>query len=1063
MRKLIQWFIDYPIWTNAIKLLIMIFGLIAVFNMKSSFFAELPSNNISITVVYPGASPEEIEQGVVQKIENNLKGIQGLDRYTSVSQENFASVNIEVFRNADMDDVLQDVKNAVDRINSFPIGMEPVVVAEVPATEFAISFGITGVDDLKSLKNIAKDVENDLRAIKGISQINIEGYPEEEIVAYLNEETMQSYGISFDEIRLALASANIDVTAGTIKTEKEEIIIRLEQKEYYAEMLQDIVVRALPDGRKVRLRDIAEIKNTWSESPQKVYINGERSVIFTVNKILGENILDISDNVKTYVDNFDKKYSNVKAEVLDDFTFILRQRIQTLIDNGVVGAILVLLSLALFLNMRIAFWVALSIPFSFLGMFLAGYIWGLTINVLSLFGCIVVVGILVDDGIVVAEQIYQYYERGKKPFEAALEGVMEVLPSVFFAIATTVVAFLPFFFLDGRQGASMKDMAFVVIFTLLFSLLEAAIILPSHLAHSKALRGNKSENKFRVKLEQILLYPRDKWYNASLKFFMNNKIIIVAFLIAITIVTIGGFAGGMIKRTFFPFIDGDQFEITLSMPAGTRETVTQDILEKIEKATWEISEELSAEREDALPVVEKTILKTGVGGSTGRFGTSAGGNSSNKGIVKVKLLNTEIRNLESYKIAQMIKAKVGPIYEAEEVIYGSSSIFGKPISIPLISPNLRELDLATEELKKGLADIKELGSISDNNPAGPREVRIRLKPKAYLLGFNDMMVASQVRAGFFGAEVQRLQRGDDEIKVWVKYDFENRESLSKLEDMRIRSSSGGSYPLSEIADYSLERGIQIVNHIDGKREITVEADLSDLSAEVPLLISQVNSELLEPILRKYPSVSTAESGQQREIQKMGRSSRNALSIAFGVMFFLIALSFRSYLQAVVVIALIPLGIIGAVWGHWANGVPFNVMSAYGLLALIGIIVNDAIVYTNTFNGYMKQGYSFRDAIFKAGINRFRPILLTTLTTVLGLLPLLAEKSLQAQFLIPMAISVAYGLMFASVATLIVLPVYLMFLNRFRVLAKWIWNGQKPTEEEVEPAIIEEKIIKELSI
>lgn len=1063
MRKVIQFFIDYPIWVNVVKILIMVFGAIALLNMKSSFFAELPSNNISISVVYPGASPEEIELGVVQKIENNLKGIQGIDRYTSVSQENLATINIEVFRNADMDDVLQDVKNAVGRINSFPVGMEPAVVAEVPATEFAISFGINGVDDLKTLKNIAKNVENDLRNIKGISQISIEGYPEEEIVAYINEETMRTYGISFDEVRLALAAANIDVTAGTIKTNTEEIIIRLQQKEYYAENLQEVVVRAMPDGRKVKIRDIAEVKNTWAESPQKVYINGERSIIFTVNKILGENILDISDNVNEYVENFPNKYKHVKAEVLDDFTFILRQRIQTLIDNGIIGALLVFLSLALFLNIRLAFWVALSIPFSFLGMFLAGYIWGLTINVLSLFGSIVVVGILVDDGIVVAEQIYQNYEKGKKPFDAAIEGVLEVLPSVMFAVITTIVAFMPFFFLDGRQGASMKDLAFVVIFSLLFSLLESAIILPSHLAHSKALRGNHSENKFREKLNKILHYPRDNWYAKTLNFLIHNKYIVVASIISITIITVGGFVGGVVKTTFFPFIDGDQFEITLSMPAGTRENVTQDILDKIEKATWEVNEELKSKREDGLDVIEKTILKTGTaGGSGGPMRSAVGASSANQGTLKVALLNTEIRNLESYQIAQMIKEKVGPIYEAEKLVYGASSIFGKPVSIPLISPNLKELEEATLKIKKGLSEIKELGSITDNNPAGPREIRIKLKPKAYLLGLNDMQVASQIRSGFFGSEVQRLQRGDDEIKVWVKYDFEDRNSLGKFEDIRIRTNSGGSYPLTEIAEYSIERGTQIINHIDGKREITVEADLSDLSAQVPLILQRVNDEILDKIFKEHPTVTTTESGQQREIRKMGRSSRTALSLGFIIVFFLIVLSFRSYMQAMVVISLLPIGLIGAVWGHWANGVPLNIMSAYGLIALFGIIVNDSIVYTNTFNGYLVSGMSFKDAIYKAGINRFRPILLTTLTTVLGLLPLLAETSLQAQFLIPMAISVSYGLMFGTVATLVILPIYLMYLNKFRVLGLWLWEGKKPTEEEVEPAIKEVKLIHQLS-
>ncbi len=1058
MKNIVNFFIKYPSWATVIKILIMGFGLAAVFSMKSSFFPEMDSKTISIQITYPGASPLEIEKGIIQKIEDNLKGVQGIERYTSQSRENIGTISIETLKSHDVDEVLQDVKNAVDRINSFPTGMEPPVVFKNPATEFAINFSVTGDVDIKSLKTIARDVENDLRGIKGISQVSIGGYPDEEILIAVKEDQMRAYGVSFDQISNAVRMANIDISAGSIKSRNEEILIRFEGKEYFAEEMQDIVIKSMPDGRLVLLSDVAEVSNTWAESPQSTHINGQRSVIITINKIYGEDILFITSRVREYVDEFNKENEVVKAAVLDDFTINLRDRLDMLVDNGALGIILVLISLSFFLKFRLAFWVAMAIPFSFLGMFLTGYIFGLTINVISLFGCILVVGILVDDGIVIAEQIYQNYERGRRPFSAAIRGTMEVMPSVTFAILTTIVAFLPFFFFDGRQGEMMTDMAFVVIFTIAFSLVEAFIILPAHLAHSKAIRQTKKENKFRKKLDQWLYWPRDKFYAPSLKFFLDNKIIIAASAIFMTMATIGAFKGGVIGLTFFPFIDMDSFEITLQMPAGTREYETEKYLDKIEKAVWEANEEIKKQRPDGKDVIIR-VVKNMAQGQTGLWGAvNTGG--SNIGTLKVVMLKGEERNMESFKISNVIREKVGPIKEAEKLSYGTGSRFGKPISIPLISPDFEELEGARQELKARLNEISELRDVSDNSPSGLREIKIRLKENARILGLTGLGIASQIRQGFFGEEIQRLQRGQDEIKVWVRFVPEDRSSMKKWEDMRIRTQNGEEFPLSQLISYEIKRENEVINHLDGNREITIEADMVDQNAEVPPVLNRVTGEILPEILAKYPSVKTAESGQKREIFKTARSARVAMPVAFIIMFFLVLLSFRSTMQAVLVFSLLPLGFIGAAWGHFFQDMPVNMMSAYGIIALTGIIVNDAIVFINTFNQYMRDGRQFKQALFDAGINRFRPILLTTLTTVLGLLPLLSETSMQAQFLKPMAISVAFGLTLASFCTLVFLPVYMMIFNKMKIYAKYIWTGQKPTPEEVEPAVIEMRKIQE---
>ncbi|GAB1372218.1 efflux RND transporter permease subunit [Candidatus Kapaibacterium sp.] len=1062
MKSLIKYFIKHPIWAHVIKILILAFGLISIFSMRTSFFSELDSNMISISVVYPGASPEEIEQGVIQKIEDNLKGIQGIDRYSSNSRENFGAMGIEVFRSYNTDEVLQDVKNAVERINSFPAGIEPPVVAKAPATEFAISFGIFGVDDLTSLKSMAKKVEDDLRAIPGLSQVTITGYPPENITAYVNETSLRAYKLTFDDISRALRTANIEITAGSVKTLDEEIIIRMKERKYYAEELQDVVIKSQADGKVIRIRDVARIENDWEESPNKSFINGKRAVIFTVSKLQGENILKITENVKTYIEQFNNKKSAYQAVIVDDFTESLVKRIDTLLSNGGQGAILVILGLSLFLNIRLSFWVALSIPFSFLGMFLVGYMFGITINVISMFGCIIVVGILVDDGVVVAEQIFQNYEKGMKPFDAAIKGVLEVMDSVIFSVLTTIAMFIPFFFLDGRSGAGMKDMGFVVIVALIISLLEAALLLPVHLAHSKALRGNHKENKVRQFLNKFLEYPRDVLYKNSLKFFVEHKAIAVAIMIMITILTVGGFAGGHIKFTFFPFIDGDAFEIKLSLPAGTRETQTEAIAARIEKAVWEVNEELTAKRKDGQQVIRNVIKHIGAGPSSfrGPQGMVASNGNSNDATIQVSLLNGEERNLESFKISNMIRDKVGPVYEAETITFGGGSIFGKPVSLSLVSPDLEDLDSTKIKIKEQLSRMPEIGNITDNDPLGMREIKVKLKESAYMLGLSNLEALRQIRQGFFGDEVQRLQRGNDEIKVWVKYSPEDRDMIGKWEDMRINLPNGNSYPLREVAEYEIVRGKTVINHIDGKREITIEADMVDQNAEVPPVLQKINTEIMEPIFARFPSISTVESGQRREVMKMANTARTGLSLAFIMMFFLIVLSFRSFSQALIVLGLLPLGIIGAIWGHYFMGTPVNIMSIYGIIALIGVVVNNSIVYINTFNGYLKDGMAYFDAIYAAGINRFRPILLTTGTTVLGLAPLLAEKSLQAKFLIPMAISLAFGLTIGSFFVLVFLPVLLVLLNDAKRGAKWLWTGKKPERESLEPAIKEELQIKE---
>ena len=1057
MKKLIKYFIKYPSWPNVIKIVVLLFGFAAILNLQSSFFPEIENRVVIIQIIYPGASPSEIEKGAIQKIEDNITGIQGIERYTSQSRENSANITIEIFKGYDPDEVLQDIKNAVNSINSFPAAMEPPVVFKQKTIEFAISFSLSGDVSLKALKEAAEEVEDELRQEYGISQIALSGFPEEEIEIAVSDKVLRQHDLTFDDVLNAVRAANFDLSLGSIKTEKEEIRLRMNSKGYYANDLKEIIVISKPDGSIIKLFDIAEVADKWEESSKRTYVNGQKSVVVTVNKILGEDIIEISEKVNEFIEKYNKEHRVITASVLDDNTIVLQDRLSTLLSSGLVGAILVLMSLSLFLRLRLSFWVALGLPFSFLGMFIFLYISGLTINAISLFGCIVVVGILVDDGIVIAEQIFQKHEEGLPPFRAAMNGTIEVMPSVVFAILTTITAFTPFFFFAGSQGENMRDLGFVVIVTLIFSLIEALLILPSHLAHSKAIREAGKEGSLRNKLDNILMYPRDKLYSSSLKFAMNSRIFIISLAIFLTIITVGAYQGGLIGATFFPYLDSNKFEIYLEMPPGTRGDVTEEYLSKIEKAVWKVNEDFREKRQDGKDVILK-VQKNIAQGPTGIFGKKIEG-GSHEGTLRVILLNSEERKLDSYILANAVKDKMGPLYEAENVLYGAGSSFGKPISVPLISSDLEEIRGASDELKDSLNAFPELKDVNDNSPAGEREIRLKMKEKAYLYGVNELMVAMQLRQGFFGGEVQRLQRGNDEIKVWVRYPRKDRKSVVQFEDTRIKLPNGSKIPLSELVEFEIGREVSVINHLDGKREITVDAEMVDQNAEVPPVLSRVENDVLPKILKKYPTVKTAESGQQREIMKTARSARTTMTIALVIMFFLISLSFRSYAQAVLVFLLFPLGFIGASWGHFIHGIPINMMSAYGIIALLGIIVNDSIVFINTLNGKLADGIKFSQAVYETGMNRFRPILLTTVTTVAGLYPLILSSSRQATFLIPMAISVAYGLMLGSFFILIFLPVFLIYLNRSRRFLKKLWTGNEYTAEEVEPAVSEKAEMK----
>ena len=1059
MRKIIAYFIKYHVAVNVFILAFVVFGIVGMLSLKSSFFPLVDSKIITIQIAYPGASPQEIEEGIVLQIEDNLKGLKGVDRVTSTSRENSGTITVEIEKGESIDFMLLEVKNAVDRVPTFPTGMEPLIVAKNENVRETISFAVSGTDiPLATLKQIGRQIENDLRAIDGISQVEVSGYPAEEIEIAVNETSLLAYNISFAEVAQAVSTSNILVTGGNIKTDAEEYLIRANNRSYYGDELSNIIVRATPDGKTVRLKDVAVLRDRFSETPNATYFNKDLSVNVSVTSTNNEDLVTSAEKVKEYIEEYNQKHNNVRLDVVRDLSITLNQRTKLLTENAVIGMLLVLIFLSLFLNTRLAFWVAFGLPISFLGMFIFAGQFDVTINVLSLFGMIIVIGILVDDGIVIAENIYQHYEKGKSPVDAAIDGTMEVIPPVVSAIITTLLAFSTFLFLESRIGEFFSEVSVIVMLTLAVSLIEALIILPAHLAHSKALQRNKEANptskikQFFAKMrginafgDRIMSFLRDRVYAPILDFVFKFKVLSFGIFVFLFVMTFGFIGGGVVGVTMFPSIASDTVTIELGMPNGTNVKVTDSIISMIEDKAEIVNKEFT---EKYLKGTDKVLFEN----------TIKSINSSSSARLAINMLPGEERpdEINSSLVANRLRELVGPVIGTERLIFGSGGNFGgSPVSVSLLSNNIEELKAAKVELKQILEANPLLKDVSDNDPAGIKEIRLELKESAYLLGLDLRTVMTQIRAGFFGVQAQRFQRGQDEIRVWVRYEKDNRASINDLDDMRIVTPSGERVTLKDIATYSIERGDVAINHLSGQREIQVSADLKDPSTSASDIMEDIENNVMVDLHSKYPTVTASYEGQSREKDKLVGSLNQTGLIILALIYITIAFTFRSFSQPLLLILLIPFSLTAVALGHWLLDFPLNVLSLLGIIALIGIMVNDGLVLIGKFNTNLRSGLKFDDAIKEAGKSRFRAIFLTSLTTIAGLAPLLLEKSRQAQFLKPMAISISFGIAYATVLTLLMLPLLLSFSNYIKQKTKWLVTGNEVTKEEVERAIKEQ--------
>jgi len=931
-------------------------------------------------------------------------------------------------RGTDMYVGLQNVNNAVDQIN-FNIDVDELFVRKIEFIMPTISFSVSSNNDLNYLKNKIDIIEDELKSVDGISEVSITGLPEKEIEISVSEKKLFSYNLSLEEINSAVLQNNINLTGGKIEVNQNQYLLRSNNKQNSSNEISDIIVRVNENGSPLYLRDIAEIKDTWSELSIERYRNNKRSINITVSNTETQDILFIANYVKNYVNDFNLNNKNSEAKILFDASTPLKQRIDLLTKNGIIGFFLVLLFLTMFLHPRVSFWVALSIPISFLGMFFLAPSAPITINMMTMYAMILVIGILVDDGIIIGENIIRKFESGLNRYDAAVEGTMEVFPAVFAGVSTTAVAFLSFFFFEGMMGEFGWQMGFVVIVTLIFSLVEGAFILPAHIAYSKALDKNQKKNKISIFFNKIINNLRDKYYKPLLKLFLKKIYLGYLFFIGLFVVFV--FLTG-VKFTFFPAIELDDLYVEYKIKPGSTIEKTKNYGDRI----LEIVNNVNKELEDSLntKIIRSKELKLGP--------------KSHSGQIQLFLEAPENRAIKAYDIVEKLREKLNNFDGLENLIIGIGDPFGKPLSFALLSDNGKELEEASMLFAKMLKGIEGVSASSTDYEYGPDEINFTLNNKAKSLGLTNYQILYQVRQGFFGTQVQDLQNNKDEMKLWIRFDEEEKNSFSSLEALKIKTSKG-TFPLNQLVNFNIDNKIVSINRKNGKKIIEIDGELASTDSYSSDIIAEVEKNVFPLIEKKYPSVKMELAGSSDEGTVTVNSMKKIMPVFSLLILCIVLITFRSKAQTFLVFLLMPFTLVGVYFGHLLHGLPISVLSGFGVVALIGVLVNDALVFITSFNLRLKKGESFFIALEQTSINRFRPIILTTITTVFGLLPLIFEKSMQAQFLIPMAISLSYGIIMATLLTLLFLPVLLLTVNNLR-----LFISRNNNRELVEPAVKE---------
>ena len=1032
---MIKWFTENGVAANLVMIILMIGGVFSITTIKRELFPEFSFDLINIQITYPGATPTEVEESLTIRVEEAIQDLEGIKELTSQSYEGASLVQVEVDKGIDSRKLLDDIKVRIDAINTFPEQAEKPVVEEMTSAKDLLVIALSGPMDEKNLKLYADKIRQEVTSLPGISMAQVSGVRNYEISINVSELQLRKFGITFGEVTQAIRNSSLDLPGGSIKASGGEILLRTKGQAYNQEAFENIIVRSYSDGTILRIRDVATVNDGFEDNKAYSLFNGQPAATITVFDSGDENILEMAKTIREYVEERQLTLPDgLNLVVWGDSTFYLQGRLDMLINNGKVGLLLVFIVLTLFLRPSLAFWVTLGIPISFFGTFLLLPVFDVTINLISLFGLILVLGIVVDDAIVVGESVFTIYQKEGPSVSAAIRGTERVAIPVTFAVLTTVVAFIPVFFLPGFLGKILWPIPVVVIITLLISLLESKIILPYHLTLCKV--GNRDrENinrfqRFQRSISDGLERFVENVYQPFLEKCIRSRLIVISIFIAVFLITIGFVSGGWMKFVMIPPVPSDYIIAKLTMNEGTPAPETEKAMAKLQTALDEVIANL--EKDGIRNPLKYSMTTLGSqpfkGGPRASSGTRR--NDESLAEIVIEMVKSEERDISAPDLADLWRKQAGPIPGAKKLLLISKAAGGqgKPIDIQLGGDNVEAMVNAASKIKEKLESYKGVFDIEDNYTGGKREIQLKILPKGELLGLDQIDLARQVQSAFYGSEAQRIQRGRDDIRVMVRYPRENRASAGDLENLRIRTKTGEEVPLAEVAEVTLGQGNGTIFRTNRSRAIRIYADANTKIANMKIVKADLKENYLPELFKKYPDIRWSFRGEDEEQREsFATLIKGAIMVAF-MIYALMAVPFKSYVQPLIILSIVPFGIIGAIFGHFIMFKPISMLSILGILALAGVLVNDSLVLVDYINERVRKGIKLHEAILHAGSRRFRPILLTSLTTFAGLTPILLERSLQAQFLIPMAISLAFGILFGTFITLILVPVNYMLLE-----------------------------------
>lgn len=1018
---IIAWFARNSVAANLLMLIIIVSGLYSItYSLRSTMMPDMDMQSIQVTVPFPGSTPEDVEEGIVLKVEQAVEDIDGIDKIQSTADSGLGRVVMDVSTGHDVYVVMDEVKVAVDGITTFPDETESPTVAkfELDFTQLALQIQVTGDLDEAGRREVAEDLRQELLALPEITQVELFGDRPYEVTIEVSEETLRKYGLTLSAVSDAVRRASVDVPGGKIRTVNGDILLRTKDKAYRQYQFEDLVLLSNEDGTRVTLGDVATVKDGFEELDGFSFFNGGPSIAVVVMSVGDQDILEVSEATKAFLEKrIATLPEGVELEYWADFTYYLKDRLGLMFENMALGALLVFIILLLFMDFKVAFWVVVGLVVTFLGVFATMPLGAIdvTMNMFSVLGFIVVLGIVVDDAIVIGESAHATMSREGYHIDSVIRGARRVATPATFGVLTTIAAFIPMVSLEGEIAAFPAAIGWVVILSLTFSLIESKLILPAHLTHiSSATPADSFFGRLQKGCNDLLHIVITQYYQPLLLKCLEFRYVTFAFFVGLMILTLGLVFGGVVRYVMFPEVPGEFIEVNLEMSQGVPKRELYSAIDKIVAGADSMQEELKSNTGMQSDFVENL------------FGY---GENNNSASFMLEMTKDKSIPVKPGDVAETWRNHIGEIPGVRSIsIKDADPMGGAPIAFLLVSPNIDDLGLAAGELSQYLSNYAGVFDIRNDAAEYSDELNINIKPEGEALGLSLMDIARQVRGAFYGDEAQRLQRGRHEVKVMVRYPEEQRQSLTSLENMYITTPAGDEVPFSAVAELDIRPGYSAIRRIDGARGVTVSANADLAAVEPSKVIAEIQEKFIPDLLERYPGLTIGLDGGAEEEASIITNLLIGLAFSLFAIYALLAIPLKSYLQPIIIMGVIPFGFIGAVFGHMILGMTISNFSLFGILALAGVVVNDSIILVDFINQAIKQGTPAIKAVVQAGMHRYRAIMLTSLTTFFGLIPIVMEEGAQAQFIIPMAVSLAFGILFSTVITLVLIPCLYMVLE-----------------------------------